>query len=135
MNKLPPCDHDECPPTHCKMTTIDQLKTELREFIKLSETITPGEWCIKQHQREIGNSGEYETESWIAPDDATKCVTNGWNLEDEDESNFNFIARSRNISPTMAKGWLEVIETLNDMPFNVADALELKLIKLWEETK
>jgi hypothetical protein len=89
---------------------IDQLKTELREFIKLSETITPHSYAL-------------------------------------------FIARARNISPTMAKMLLVAVEHIEAMSMEVnvecsEDALKAydqdskiaqetlrQILKLWEETK
>jgi hypothetical protein len=96
---------------------IDQLKTELREFIKLSETITLGECRIKPHSYAL------------------------------------FIARARNISPTMAKMLLVAVEHIEAMSMEVnvecsEDALKAydqdskiaqetlrQILKLWEETK
>ena len=100
---------------------IEQLKTELREFIKLSETITPGEWKLASGGELLRN---------VNAGDQVICTV----ACRRDPHNAAFIARSRNISPTMAKMLLSTAEMLDDMPFNVADALELKLLKLWEET-
>jgi hypothetical protein len=104
---------------------IDQLKTELREFIALSERISPGKW--RKEASRAYCTDESITYNVVGPPSDYMYL--------QEEPDADFIAHSRNISPTMAKGWLEVIETLNDMPHNVADALELKLLKLWEETK
>jgi hypothetical protein len=116
---------------------ITQLKTELREFIELSETITPGRW-------EAVSEGVAPVNSWLHiacdPCDAT------------------FIARSRNVSPTMAKMLLvavEGLERLYDDTEGYADGAPdasghdrlcnevshaakhqlNKILKLWEETK
>jgi hypothetical protein len=104
---------------------IQLLKTELREFIALSETITPGEYKVTRPRR--GRT--------IIVAEHGKPICDFWNRNEESVTNATFIARSRNISPAMAKMLLATVETLDDMPHNVADALELKLLKLWEETK
>lgn len=36
MNKLPPCDHDCCPPTHCE---LDRLKAENARLAAAFENI------------------------------------------------------------------------------------------------
>jgi len=116
---------------------LETLKTELREFIALSETITPGEWRI---------------ESQYSDDKSAACISAGINREGDGPahypisplakgalsfSNANFIARSRNISPTMAKMLLVQIEWLERFatPVDSANNQLNKLLKLWEETK
>lgn len=78
--------------THSQLEHLNLIDAHLERLLANARKRTPGEWTIKTQQRELGQSGEFETEAWIAPDDASKCVTNGWNLEDEDEDNFAFIA-------------------------------------------
>lgn len=92
------------------MTTIEDIKTELREIIDRGEKLNAN-WVVKSQQRELGQSGEYETETYIE-DVRGFCVVNGWNLEERDEENFAFIAASRNLSPKMAKALLGLIEWL-----------------------
>jgi hypothetical protein len=70
---------------------IETLKTELREFIALSETITPGKW-------EAVSEGVSPVNSWLH----IGC----------DPCDGAFIARSRNISPTMAKMLLVAVKGL-----------------------
>ncbi len=117
---------------------IETLKQELREFIKLSETITPGKWT--------------NLKNGVASSDGHILCMAGR------EENFAFIARSRNISPTMAKMLLVAVESLeclyedtegyadgapdasahdllcNDISSDTKAALQ-QLLKLWEETK
>ena len=107
---------------------IETLKTELREFIALSETITPGKW-------EAVSEGVSPVNSWLH----IGC----------DPCDGAFIARSRNISPTMAKMLLEVIEINecravwiapckafpNGTPDNVSASTIQVILNLWNETK
>lgn len=78
--------------TPSQLDHLRRIDAHLASLLENAKKRTPGRWTIKTQQRELGQSGEFETEAWIAPDDASKCVTNGWNLEDEDEDNFAFIA-------------------------------------------
>ncbi len=78
--------------TPAQLDHLRRIGAHLANLLSLAEKRTAGRWTIKTQQRELGQSGEFETEAWIAPDDASKCVTNGWNLEDEDGDNFAFIA-------------------------------------------
>ena len=110
--------------------TIDQLKAYLREFIALSETITPGKWETKDDL--AANCGYHFVNTVSSP---LGTIVAG-RKEDAD-----FIARSRNISPTMAKMLLESInglEYISKSPSNEGvDAEETinRILKLWEETK
>jgi hypothetical protein len=111
---------------------IETLKTELREFIALSETITPGKWRVENmspaRHDVVKESGGKITSIFRAHDGCHEYRNAA--LPDA-----TFIARARNISPTMAKMLLATVEMLDDMPFNVADALELKLLNLWNESR
>lgn len=87
---------------------LEQLKTELREFIELSKTITPGEW-IKVNTADVfvnsieareGASGTHVCDCDPQQDKAiTLCAFDA-----------AFIARSRNISPAMAECLLVAID-------------------------
>lgn len=115
-------------------TKLTTLKTELREFIELSKTIEPN-WVIKSSQREIGNSGDFETETFIE-DIRGFCVTNGWNLEERDERNFAFIARSRNISPALAECLLLAVDALEHEDISNHAKLPLQqILNIWEAAK
>jgi hypothetical protein len=72
---------------------IQQLKTELREFIELSKKITPGKWEADMHE--------------VNADD--RCVSMRSFEEDA-----TFIARSRNISPAMAECLLVAVDAITD---------------------
>jgi hypothetical protein len=104
---------------------LEQLKAELREFIELSKTITPGPWkATKSHNHVQGEEPTYDV---IGPH------SDWFFLELEQDA--AFIARSRNISPAMAECLLVSIERLNDMPFDLADALETQILNTWEASK
>jgi hypothetical protein len=73
------------------MTTIEDIKTELREIIELERQITPGRWSpgsesIWSHNSRVCNDAE--TDDMI------------------------FVCRARNLTPKMAKALLGVIERL-----------------------
>ena len=124
---------------------IETLKTELREFISLSETITPGRW-------EQGDSGDMVYRQPGKFGQAAGIIIHGRNsgvTREQDERDAAFIARSRNISPTMAKMLLEVIEINecravwiapckafpNGTPDNVSASTIQAILNLWNETK
>jgi hypothetical protein len=96
------------------MITIEQIKTELREMIALGDAATAEPWLV--------DSTYYvETKNYFF------CVkTNG---------NAAFIARSRTMTPLACKGLLLAIEGLEDVPNDTADAIERRIIQLWEESK
>jgi len=117
---------------------IQQLKTDLREFIALSETITPGEWEMTGGDKTPVNCGEKH----IAMVNYYKSGNEAVDIYGaEHDANAAFIARSRNISPTMAKMLLESLnglEYISKSPSNEGvDAEETinRILKLWEETK
>jgi hypothetical protein len=73
---------------------IEQLKTELRKFIELSKTITPGKW---------------ESDGMFVDQlDIDTCIAS---VETVDVD-ANFIARSRNISPAMAECLLVAVSAI-----------------------
>jgi len=81
---------------------LEQLKTELREFIELSKTITPGPWkATKSHNHVQGEEPTYDV---VGPH------SDWFFLELEQDA--TFIARSRNISPAMAECLLGAVEAL-----------------------
>jgi hypothetical protein len=127
---------------------IETLKQELREFIKLSETITPGRWEAVPR---------FTTSRMIEPCEVWCGDCSSIGIETV-AANAAFIARSRNISPTMAKMLLvavEGLERLYDDTEGYADGAPdasghdrlcnevshvakhqlQQLLKLWEETK
>jgi hypothetical protein len=115
------------------MSPLETLKTELREFIALSKAITPGKWEAFQRNEEIGTNYFRITFSDRRSD--SLCGYCG-------EPNAAFIARSRNISPTMAKMLLAAVEGLElhanhgQEPERGSARYDLnKILKLWEETK
>jgi hypothetical protein len=129
--------------------TIDQLKTELREFIALSETITPGAWNTESDWPRIMCGAKQ-----IAQIPQKLTMKN----KGPTTPNATFIARYRNISPTMAEMLLAAVEGLerlyddtegyadgapdasghdrlcNEVSHSAKHQLQ-QLLKLWEETK
>jgi len=130
--------------------TITQLKTELREFIALSETITPGEWIRNYGHNSSITLTDYETDIAIV-----------WSKREYHSQDATFIARSRNISPTMAKMLLVAVDSISkaqqtfrqisrlpegwegnagantkaeDGYDELSEGLQ-QILKLWEETK
>jgi hypothetical protein len=89
---------------------IQQLKTQLREFIELSKTITQGKWEV--------TAGVYDcsTEAMQFPEGPSIRLFGKddilFNLGQE--NNATFIARSRNLSPTMAECLLVALQGLED---------------------
>jgi hypothetical protein len=129
--------------------SIEQLKTELREFIALSEKLGSTTWTLEE--KDWG--WELSAEKYFA--DLHKLTNEP---EEVAEARASFIARSRNISPTMAKMLLcavEGLERLYDDTEGYADGAPdasghdrlcnevshvakhqlQQLLKLWEETK
>lgn len=128
-----------------KLLAIDRLKTELREFIAMSETIIEKPWIV-------------DGLSLYADDKQIVCTATTHNTVEEDALMARFIARSRNISPKMAKMLLVAVEGLgrlyddtegyadgapdasghdrlcNEVSHAAKHQLN-KLLKLWEETK
>jgi hypothetical protein len=118
---------------------IETLKTELREFIELSETITPGKWTKEASRAYCAD--ECITYNVVGPPSDYMYL--------QEESDATFIARSRNISPTMAKMLLEVIEInecravwiapckafSNGTPDNTSASTIQAILNRWNETK
>jgi hypothetical protein len=116
--------------------TLDQLKTELREFIALSETITPGEWTSYRPER---SNGFYYIDHKENQQVAV-CYS------ENSGQNATFIARSRNISPAMAECLLVAIDTALDCESWDADLRKMylrpdaervlqQILNLWESSK
>ena len=109
---------------------LEQLKTELREFIELSKTITPGKWEAFQRKEEIGTNYFRITFSDRRSD--SLCGYCG-------EPNAAFIARSRNISPAMAECLLVAIHRLEygmqGRESKNAEADLQQILNIWEASK
>ncbi len=123
---------------------LDQLKTELREFIKLSQMLGSTTWTLEE--KDWG--WELSAEKYFA--DLHKLTNEP---EEVAEARASFIARSRNISPTMAKMMLVAVEHIEAMSMGVnvecsdemlraydqdsklAQETLQQLLNLWEETK
>ena len=84
------------------MTTIENIKKQLREIIELSDKATPGEWTSK---RRFQNSFEIsEPHIWLGESSSLPMG--------QQKLNASFVATSRNITPKMAKVLLRVIDDL-----------------------
>jgi hypothetical protein len=77
---------------------LEQLKTQLREFIELSKAITPGAWTPIGCSIDVGDG-------WI------NCPSLPGGCGQHDAT---FIARSRNISPAMAECLLVAVDAITD---------------------
>jgi len=84
------------------MTTIEDIKKQLREIIELSDKATPGEWTSRERFR---NSFEI-SEPCIWLGESSSLPTG------QQQHNASFVAASRNITPRMAKVLLRVIDDL-----------------------
>lgn len=120
-------------------TQLTTLKTELREFIELSKTITQGKWSA-----EPDSDGSF----FIHAAEEMGYLT--WDCSKTDAT---FIARSRNISPAMAECLLIAVECIEAMSIEVNvecsnEALEAyaqdtklaqehleKILNIWEAAK
>ena len=112
-------------------TKLTTLKTELREFIELSKTITPGKWEI---------ASRAETSDIIGKDDIcgglyiASASRIAWGKMDSEQGDANatFIASARNISPAMAECLLILLECME------SEGKETRLqqiCNIWEAAK
>ena len=84
------------------VTTIEDIKKQLREIIELSDKATPGEWTSK---RRFQNSFEIsEPHIWLGESSSLPMG--------QQQHNASFVATSRNITPKVAKALLTVITSL-----------------------
>ncbi len=108
---------------------IEKLKTELREFLQLSNYATPKPWI--KGWSVIGNGRDEDV--CLAPMRNPSLTVMAW------PTDAAFISRSRNISPAMAECLLNQIEWLE----NVAIPIELEqahyqlqqILTIWEASK
>lgn len=118
-------------------TQIENLKTELREFIKLSKTVTGLPW--KQVKDCVDRKGDQNALIVIFGRHAGLS-------KKQDERDATFIARSRNISPAMAECLLMAVEGLEmiafiqenrDLSFNGRNAFDKlrQILTIWEAAK
>jgi len=108
-------------------TQLEQLKQELREFIKLSKTVPTAPWEYDDGSDDMDFDG-----GWIyAPD--RPLLSKG----DTSHSTMFFIARSRNISPALAECLLSQIEWLERyaVPVESANQQLQEILNLWEAAK
>jgi len=91
-------------------TQIENLKTELREFIKLSKTVTGLPW--KQVKDCVDRKGDQNALIVIFGRHAGLS-------KKQDERDATFIARSRNISPAMAECLLIAATMIEAMSIEV----------------
>ena len=91
-------------------TQLEQLKQELREFIELSKTITPGKWAFDPDNR---GGGTYPHYGIIDEETGASIPVHILTNELKAPANATFIARSRNISPAMAECLLVAVNGLD----------------------
>jgi len=115
---------------HTMKERIEKLKAELREFLELSKTITPGKWEVKEDL--TAACGYHFVNTASSP--LGTIVT----ARKEDAT---FIARSRNISPAMAECLLNTIEYIQadadafhpNAPRGQASRFQLQqILTIWE---
>jgi hypothetical protein len=112
------------------MTTIEDIKTELREIIELSDKATPAPWSIYDNGGVYPYPGiESGRNSIVVIGDENDDAGVRTGVQDA-----TLIATSRNLTPKMAKALLGVIEWLElyAIPTDEAQA-QLKTIRReWE---
>ena len=109
-------------------TQLEQLKQELREFVKLSKTVTELPW--KQAKDCVDRKGDHNALIAIFGRHAGLS-------QKQDERDATFIAHSRNISPAMAECLLRQIEWLEQyaVPVENANQQLQQIITIWEAAK
>ena len=90
-------------------TTIDQIKQELRDIIELSNKATPGPWEHGYGNPLVRVKGYCVASTGNAEFVAEDCPIIPF---DEQVSNSELIAASRNLTPKMARALLGLIEWL-----------------------
>jgi hypothetical protein len=115
--------------------TIEDIKTELRDIIELSDKATPAPWEHEPQQDSIWSGHDYDLQ--VAHTMSNPGAGMMWD-DDQRHKNATFIAASRNITPKMAKAlltaidWLECIHAgLPDGDFSAWNALET-IRREWE---
>ncbi len=94
------------------MTTIDQIKQELRGIIELSDKATPGPW-------EDDGCG-HMWHPYPHPEPVNGYEGEHITLGRFDQKDFFFITASRNLTPKMARALLGMIEALQHDEVNDA---------------
>jgi len=124
---------------------IEQLKTELQEFIELSKTATAAPWYVTCMAR-ICSLGRPLTDAdngktFTPIPSVCQLLPEKKEWTDQQRANGDFIARSRNISPAMAECLLSSINNLELIheqtglgEYHAWDALE-QILTIWEATK
>lgn len=115
------------------MTTIDQIKAELRDIIELSDKATPGPWEHELQQDSIWSGHDFGLQ--VAHTKSNPGAGMMWD-NDQRRKNASFITTSRNLTPKMARALLAVIDNLkfaaNKLESNLAkDDLET-IRREWE---
>jgi hypothetical protein len=91
------------------MTTIDQIKQELRDIIELSDKATPAPWEHEPQQDSIWSGHDFDLQ--VAHTMSNPGAGMMWD-DDQRRKNATLIAASRNLTPKMAKALLGVIDNL-----------------------
>ena len=102
------------------MTTINQIKQELRDIIELSDKATPGPWVHHVEQGQVGDICTPDTDSVAMTQErieiAKKHGREHRKRQNEQRNiNASFIAASRNLTPKMARALLTAIIALETL--------------------
>ena len=115
-------------------TQLEQLKQELREFIELSKTITPGKWAFDPDNR---GGGTYPHYGIIDEETGASIPVHILTNELKAPANATFITQCRNISPSMAECLLGQIEWMEQyaVPVESANQQLQQILTIWEAAK
>jgi len=99
------------------MTTIEDIKTELREIIELSDKATPAPWIHHTAQGQVGDVCTPDTDSVAMTQERIEIAQRHGERHRAEQNkqrntNATLIAASRNLTPKMAKVILRVIDDL-----------------------
>ena len=98
------------------MTTIDQIKAELRDIIELEKKTTPGEWSWDGQPWNCTDQYRVNEAPWLIsgdPQSMGPAVIAGEVICMQPDA--AFIAASRNLTPKMARALLGTLEILEHM--------------------
>jgi len=93
-------------------TKLTTLKTELREFIELSKTITPGKWTLGNENNSYAECVLGATDSTLSMSRESSYTSKMQMERSEMLADIHFVMRSRNISPAMAECLLVAVDAI-----------------------
>jgi hypothetical protein len=99
------------------MTTIDQIKQQLRDIIELSDKATPAPWIHYLEQGQVGNVCTPDLDSIAMTQErieiAQKHGSGHREIQNKQRDiNASFISTSRNLTPKMARALLTTIDSI-----------------------